>query len=158
MERFTFFWSGPFSQWYLARFVVDGVRYNCAEQYMMAGKARLFGDEKTERAIMSCSDPKAQKAHGRDVKPFNAQKWDNVSPEVVYAGNYAKFTQNADLKALLLETVGTTLVEASPYDKLWGIGLSASDPRAKTRSTWKGKTGLGETLTRLRDDLIKESR
>lgn len=156
MEEFEFFWNGPFSQWLRCRFVVDGVKYNCAEQYMMAEKARLFGDKKMERAIMKSTSPREQKAFGRKVKNFNVHKWESVARDIVYKGNYAKFTQDKKLLKVLLLTKGTTIVEASPYDKIWGIGLRKDDKRAQSRSTWQGKNWLGEVLTKLRDDLLKE--
>jgi ribA/ribD-fused uncharacterized protein len=153
-EKFTFFWSGPFSQWQGCRFVIDGVAYNCAEQYMMAEKARLFGDDEALKQILAAKSPRTQKALGRKVRNFSPSRWDACCREVVYRANWAKFTQNEDLKQLLLATAGTTLVEASPKDTIWGIGLAEDDPRAQERATWRGKNWLGETLTRVRDDIL----
>lgn len=155
-ERFTFFWDGPFSQWHKSTFTVDGKKYVCAEQYMMAAKARLFGDKDAERMIMATGDPKEQKRLGRQVQGFNEQKWNSAAKDIVYKANYAKFSQHDDLRKLLLATAGTTLVEASPYDTIWGIGLPKDDPRAQTRSQWKGKNWLGEVLTKVRDDLLAD--
>lgn len=157
MEKFTFFWSGPFSQWHPSFFKIGGITYNCAEQYMMAEKARLFRDGKNLVKIMSTSNPKDQKRYGRQVQNFNEIKWNSVARNIVYRGNYAKFTQNPELKKKLIETAGTTLVEASPYDTIWGIGLAKEDPRTKNRSEWLGTNWLGKTLTKLRNDIIKES-
>jgi ribA/ribD-fused uncharacterized protein len=157
-EQFTFFWNGPFSQWYMCSFVVEGVRYNCAEQFMMAQKAIRFNDTLAHHLIMNSDSPKDQKRFGRSVSDFNVDYWNRVAKQVVYTGNYAKFTQNPSLKDNLLATVGTTLVEASPYDKIWGIGLREKDPKALTRSTWQGKNWLGEVLTQVREDLIKEGK
>lgn len=154
MEKFTFFWKGPLSQWHKSNFVVNGVGFNCAEQYMMAEKASIFSDKLTYEKIMNTSSPKEQKYFGRQVAEFDVDFWNRVAKKVVYKGNWAKFTQDNNLKSLLLATEGTTLVEASPYDKIWGIGLGKSDPRAQSRDTWQGKNWLGETLTKLRDDLI----
>ncbi len=156
MEKFTFFWDGPFSQWEECEFEIDGVLYNCAEQYMMAAKAKLFKDEDTLDRIMEEESPRGQKQLGRLVKGFNTDRWNTVAREVVYEGNYAKFTQNADLLDKLLATKGTTLVEASPYDCVWGIGLRETDKDAKDRSKWRGTNWLGEVLTGLREDLIDE--
>lgn len=155
-EQFTLFWNGPFSQWCDAEFEVDGVTYNCAEQYMMAEKARLFGDDETLAKIMAAWSPREQKKLGRQVKGFDPDAWNAVSREAVYRGNYAKFTQNPHLLKRLMDTKGTTLVEASPYDRIWGIGLSADDERALDRSQWQGKNWLGETLTKVREALIEE--
>jgi ribA/ribD-fused uncharacterized protein len=153
MEQFTFFWKGPFSQWLIRDFIIDTVTYNCCEQYMMASKALLFKDTFTYNKIMSTTKPFEQKALGREVQNFDNAIWMQQAKKIVYNGNFAKFTQHDDLKKLLLETKGTTLVEASPKDSLWGIGLAETDDRAKDRKTWKGKNWLGETLTQVREDI-----
>ena len=155
-ERFQFFWHGPFSQWHSCRFTVDGIEYNCAEQYMMASKARLFGDTGAAEAIMKAGRPKDQKNLGRHVLNFDTAVWNENARRIVYEGNRAKFTQHPDLLAKLFATQGATLVEASPFDTVWGIGLKGSDPRALSRSTWRGRNWLGETLTYLREDLLRE--
>jgi ribA/ribD-fused uncharacterized protein len=152
--KFTFFWNGPFSQWESCTFKVDGITYNCAEQYMMAKKAKLFKDEDTYEKIMEATHPREQKKLGRQVKGFHADRWNNVAREIVYEGNHAKFTQNPKLLKKLLETKGTTLVEASPYDCIWGIGMREGDKGVNDRSNWRGKNWLGEVLTGLREDLI----
>ena len=156
-EKFTLFFRGPFSQWHRDSdhwFEVAGVTYNCAEQYMMAEKARLFGDEGAEKQIMSAGHPRDQKAIGKLVKPFDEDRWNLAARDIVYKGNYAKFTQHADLKDELLETAGTTLVEASPYDHIWGIKLGSINPDCHDRSKWRGTNWLGEVLTKVRDDLM----
>lgn len=153
MEKFIYFWGGPFSQWAQSPFTVDGKKYNCAEQYMMAGKARLFKDWATEAKIMAAETPKEQKSLGRTVQPFDETLWDHCAKTIVYTGNYFKFTQNNSFFNQLLDTDGFTLVEASPFDKIWGIGLAESDPRALSRDTWLGTNYLGEILTNLREDL-----
>lgn len=152
----TFFFTekSPFSQWYRCRFVVDGQAYNCAEQYMMHGKAVLFGDDEMARKILEADHPRTQKALGRKVKNFDAAVWEREHLRIVKDGNRAKFTQNADLLEKLLATKGTTLVEASPYDRIWGIGLGADNPRAKDPAQWRGKNLLGQILTELRDELL----
>lgn len=164
MEQFTLFWDGPFSQWEPSVFVIDDVEYSCAEQYMMAEKARLFEDEHTLDEIMEAEDPGAQKALGRQVFGFDADIWaedeDNGRPRcwnIVWRGNMAKFSQNPHLLKCLLKTEGTTLVEASPYDRIWGIGLAASDPRAKNRENWDGMNWLGEVITAVRSFLETDS-
>lgn len=153
-ERFTFFWSGPFSQWHGCRFVVDGRAYNCAEQYMMHQKAVLFGDAEAAGRIMQASHPREQKALGRKVRSFDATRWSAAARDIVFAGNWAKFTQDERLKAALLATRGTTLVEASPHDAIWGIGLAETDPRALDRSTWQGTNWLGQVLTAVREAIL----
>ena len=151
-EEFTFFWHGPFSQWYMRDFIVKDVTYNCAEQYMMAHKARLFGDDDMYAQIMTSSNPKDQKRLGRQVRNYREEIWgtyDGYARITVRDANMAKFTQHTDLRAKLLGTTGT-LVEASPYDKIWGIGLREDGPRALNRYTWLGTNWLGYILTEVR--------
>lgn len=155
MEKFTFFWGGPFSQWHSCQFTVDGIVYNCAEQFMMAKKAQIFGDEVSYQSIMESKSPRTQKALGRKVWSFDAETWNQLARDVVYRGNFAKFSQNSHLEELLRATIGTTLVEASPFDRIWGIGLKEGQPETKDRATWRGKNWLGEVLTAVRDDLIQ---
>ena len=164
MEQFTLFWDGPFSQWTPSVFVIDDVEYSCAEQYMMAEKARLFEDDDILEEIMEAEDPGVQKALGRQVSNFDADIWaedeDNGRPRcwnIVWRGNMAKFSQNPHLLKRLLKTEGTTLAEASPYDRIWGIGLGSSDSRAKDRENWNGKNWLGEVVTTVRSFLIADS-
>jgi ribA/ribD-fused uncharacterized protein len=120
---------------------------------MMHGKAMLFGDTATAREVLAAAHPKQHKALGRKVKPFVDETWKAKRIEIVTAGSRAKFTQNAELMALLLETNGTELVEASPYDRIWGIGLGANDPRASDPKQWRGQNLLGKILTALREEL-----
>lgn len=155
-EKFTFFWSGTFSQWHPSPFMVDAIWYNCAEQYMMAEKAKLFHDTKKFQMILNAIEPVDQKRYGRLVENFVKETWDANAKNIAYKGNYAKFTQNENMKKELLATAGTTLVEASPEDTIWGIGLRKEDPRALNRDTWKGTNWLGQTLTEVREHIIKE--
>jgi len=157
-EQFTFFWSGPFTQWHRSPFEIDGIWYNCAEQYMMAEKARMFGDTEMESRIMTAIEPADQKRYGRQVKGFDLKKWNATAREIVYRGSYAKYTQNPKLKENLLKTAGTTLVEASPHDKIWGIGLHKTDHRCKNRETWQGSNWLGEVLTKVREKITDENK
>jgi len=157
-EEFHFFWSGPFSQWYPSRFTIDKIVYETAEQYMMAEKARLFKDDETLRKILKTKNPKEQKALGRQVKNFNPNVWNAKAKNIVYDGNRPKFKQDKRLLKILFETSPKTLVEASPFDKIWGIGLAEDDPRAQKRETWQGTNWLGEVLTQLRNDLIAEGK
>ncbi|MBB6023492.1 ribA/ribD-fused uncharacterized protein [Paenibacillus sp. JGP012] len=155
MEKFTFFWhtASPFSQWHPANFIVNGLQYTSAEQYMMHQKALLFGDLKIAEQIMSTNSASVQKKLGRQVKGFDQTVWEAECQRIVYEGNQAKFTQNEKLLAALLATRGTTLVEASPDDRIWGVGLAEENPRIRNRSTWRGTNWLGEILTRLREEI-----
>jgi ribA/ribD-fused uncharacterized protein len=152
---FTFFYtqSSPFSQWYRCSFVVNGRTFGCAEQFMMHGKAELFGDREIADQILAAREPREHKSLGRKVQTFDDAKWRAAREAIVKAGNRAKFTQNTALLDLLLATRGTTLVEASPRDRIWGIGLTATDPRALDPATWRGQNLLGKILTELRDEL-----
>lgn len=117
-------------------------------------KALFFEDEDAQKRIMLAGHPKTQKAIGRKVKGFIKDKWDKYARDFVYRGNYEKFRQHSDLWEKLKATAGTTLVEASPSDHIWGIGLSEHDPRALDRSKWQGTNWLGEVLTCVRDDIL----
>jgi len=156
-EKFTFFYqsASPFSQWHSCFFQVNDLAYSCAEQYMMHQKAIVFGDIESADKIMKAKTPREQKALGRKVRNFDAAVWEVEAKKVVYKANYAKFTQNKKLFDVLMTTDGTTLVEASTSDKIWGIGLDAQDARAYSRETWCGTNWLGEVLTQLREDLKK---
>jgi ribA/ribD-fused uncharacterized protein len=155
-DRFTFFFrpEAPFSQWHPARFELGGHAFVCAEQYMMYGKAALFGDAEIGAEILAAAAPRQHKALGRKVRNFNDAIWKAHREPIVADGSRAKFTQNPELRHALLETAGTELVEASPFDRIWGIGLAATDPRAENPSQWRGQNLLGKILTRLRDELL----
>jgi ribA/ribD-fused uncharacterized protein len=153
-EAFTFFWKHRLSQWHAARFVVGGITFHCAEQYMMYAKAMLFGDRDAADRILGTESPLEQQAIGRTVRGFDESIWTLFREGIVFAGNYARFDQNADQRELLFATRGTTLVEASPHDRVWGIGLVADDPRANDRAQWQGLNLLGEALTRVREVLL----
>jgi hypothetical protein len=156
MEEFHLFYGGVFSQWYPCKFTINMIEYNCAEQYMMAMKASMF-DWSMLDEIMASTQPRHQKELGRKIKNFNIELWNKYAKDIVFQGNLAKFGQNTNLRKLLKDTAPKTLVEASPYDKIWGIGLDAKDPRALSRNTWQGTNWLGETLTRVRDTLINHA-
>ena len=142
-----------FSQWYDVYFEVDGVQYHTTEQYMMASKARLFGDEDTWNEIMNAYSPAEYKKLGRKVKGFDATIWDEKKLDIVVEGNKAKFSQNPELKEFLLSTGDAILVEASPYDKIWGIAMRATQAAKCTVDQWKGLNLLGFALMVVRDSL-----
>ena len=162
--KFIFFWGHGkttddsvtktcLSQWWDCCFTVDGVEYHTAEQYMMAQKAVLFGDEKIRREIMAAGHPKQFKDLGRKISGFKQDVWDQNCCEIVIKGNVAKFSQNEDLKAFLLGTNMRVLVEASPYDRIWGIGMGADDSKAENPTLWNGTNFLGFCLMEVRDIL-----
>lgn len=161
--NYTYFFhsDSPFSQWHPSRFIGDRVGtaaiwFENAEQYMMWRKAIVFGDTDVAWKILATTNPKEIKALGREVKNFDDKIWGNVRFDVVFMGNLYKFTQNPELKEALLNTKGI-LVEASPYDKIWGIGLSEADARKTSPESWPGKNLLGVALTRLRKILANSA-
>ncbi len=153
MRTYTLFYNGPFSQWHACNFTLDKTQYNCAEQYMMHQKALLFKDEESAQRILGSFSPMEEKRIGREVKGFKHEIWVPAREKVVYQGNHAKFTQNPALLRILMETKGTTLVEASPYDTIWGIGLAEDELDAWNEKHWRGQNLLGKILTQLREDL-----
>lgn len=151
-DTMVLFYGGPFSQWYASKFTIDGITYNTAEQFMMAMKADYFGDDEAKFKIMNTNDPSEQKALGRQVKNFDKEAWDAVSRGYVYQANMAKFS-HPQLKQFIIDTGDRILVEASPYDKIWGIGLAVDDPKALDKNNWRGTNWLGEVLMKVRNDL-----
>lgn len=142
-----------FSQWYPSPFEVNGVRYLTAEHYMMAEKARLFGDEERLAQILSCEHPGEAKKFGRLVEGFNNETWNAHRFDIVVAGNMGKFGQNDALKQFLVGTGDRVLVEASPIDRIWGIGLAADDRAAENPASWNGLNLLGFALMEARQQL-----
>jgi len=163
VPEFLFFWGHTaknhkidkhvLSQWWPAAFVVDGQAYATAEHYMMAQKAELFGDRDTLAAILAASGPAQAKKLGRGVKDFNEEHWTAHRFDVAVRGNLAKFGQNPELRDWLLTTGETVLVEASPVDSIWGIGLAADDKRATDPNDWPGLNLLGFALMKTRQSL-----
>ena len=156
-EQFTFFWGhrgkapqAVCSQFFPSPMVIEGQRLVCGEQWMHLRKAQLFGDAATAAAILAEAEPARHKALGRQVTGFSAPAWAAVARDIVFRGSMAKFSQNPDLLDRLRQSAGTTLVEASPDDAVWGIGLARDDPRAARRDTWLGTNWLGAVLTEVR--------
>jgi ribA/ribD-fused uncharacterized protein len=154
-NNFVFFYGGPFSQWYRGQFEIGGIKYNCAEQYMMSQKALLFGDREAYDKIMKSHDPSTQKATGKKVRNFDKDKWEKVCRKIVYDANYAKFS-GGTMKAILLSTGDKEIVEASPTDTIWGIGLAEGDPRCLDKTQWRGTNWLGIAIMEVRDTFRKE--
>ena len=142
-----------FSQWWQAPFDLDGIRYTSAEVYMMAEKARLFNDEAMRRNIIECAHPREAKKWGRSIKNFHEAEWNRHRFDIVVRGNKAKFEQNEALKTYLLGTGDHILVEASPVDTIWGIGLAEENPLCGDPEQWKGLNLLGFALMNVRSIL-----
>lgn len=168
LPDFLFFWGHRakpnqaagkhvLSQWWPAAFEIDGIRYPTAEHYMMAEKARLFADDERLALILEAESPDRAKALGRKVQNFDAARWDAAALQRVIAGNLAKFSQNPPLRAYLLATGQKVIVEASPLDRIWGIGMAADDERAAQPPEWQGRNLLGFALMAVRAELAAAS-
>ncbi|GAB2838079.1 NADAR family protein [Actinocorallia aurea] len=157
--RYVYFWghtpnaSGNhvFSQWWQGAFELDGVRYPSAEHAMMAGKARLFGDDAALAKVMAAGHPRDAKSAGREVRGFDEDVWAEHRFDLVTRVSAAKFGATPELRAHLLGTGTRVLVEASPLDRIWGIGLAADAPDASAPARWRGLNLLGFALMRARD-------
>ena len=160
--KFLFFWghrpakdgqitASCLSQWWPAYFKVDGIRYPTAEHWMMAEKARLFGDKLAEQKVFEADSPQQVKQIGREVCGFDEARWDMEKRRIVTEGSFAKFSQNKELGKFLLSTEDQIIVEASPVDRVWGIGLAANDERASNPLLWRGDNLLGFALMDVRD-------
>lgn len=144
---------GCLSQWYKSHFFSVANHYCCMEQFMMSQKAKLFGDDEIMQQILSCDDPKKIKALGQKVRNFDETVWGEVKYSIVLNGNYKKFSQNPQLKNFLLQTGDKILVEASPYDGVWGIKMAESDENVQNPLNWRGQNLLGFALMEVRDAL-----
>ena len=159
--EYLFFWKpnhgvidkSCLGQWQPSTFHVGLSTYCCAEQYMMDDKAGLSGDNETRKLIMDATNPREIQQLGRQIKHFKQDLWDKVKYSTVLNANYYKFTQNDEMRNFLLSTGDKVLVEASPIDTVWGIGLSENDTQCHNPNTWKGQNLLGFALMEVRDDL-----
>lgn len=152
-DKYVFFWGELYSQWYAADMIIDGIKYNCCEQYMMHQKALTFGDTEMAELIMKTKDPNTQKSYGKQVSGFNRNLWDRVCLKIVYKANLAKFTQHPELGKELLETGDKIIVEASPYDVIWGIGMGENDEGIEDPINWNGTNLLGWAIMIVRQEL-----
>ncbi|WP_307078998.1 NADAR family protein [Streptomyces canus] len=141
------------SQWWPSPFVVDGLTYATAEHWMMAGKARLFEDQEAERRVLAAGSPAQAKSVGRLVRGFDERTWRRERFGIVVEGSVHKFAAHADLREFLLNTGDRVLVEASPVDRVWGIGLAADDEAAGDPERWRGPNLLGFALMEARHRL-----
>ncbi len=142
-----------FSQWWRCSFEVDGVRYSSAEQFMMAEKARVFGDVEVLEQILRVDEPREVKALGRQVRGYVDSVWSAKRLDAVTRGSLAKFSSSAALKEFLLATGDAILVEAAPRDVIWGIGLGRANPLVHQPAQWRGQNLLGFALVRARAQL-----
>ncbi len=163
--KYIFFWGHQpsrdgritntcFSQWYAASFQSDDIDYQTAEHYMMAEKARLFNSPEILDQILKSKHPGAAKKLGREIQNFSETQWLQKRFEIVVKGNVLKFSQNDALRQYLLSTGNRILVEASPIDKIWGIGLAANDANVSHPKRWPGLNLLGFALMEARQMIL----
>lgn len=153
-DNYEFFWGGIYSNWAPSDIVVGDKTFNCVEQYMMYKKAEVAGDTESMQAVMNTQMPNEQKAIGRRIKNYDDAKWAAVRYEIVKEAIRAKFTQHADLKEKLLASGNKHIVEASPYDVVWGIGMGEDHPDRFDESKWRGDNLLGKCIMDVRAELV----
>ena len=155
-DTHIYFYGSVFSQWAMRDMTIDNIKYCTCEQFMMAEKARLFGDDHALSQIMKACDPSVQKSWGKKVKNFDKDKWEEIAQDVVYKANYAKFTQNDDCYEELMRSGDKVIVEASPYDCIWGVGLGSDNPKVLDEKNWRGTNWLGEAIMKVRETIKRE--
>ena len=159
MDRVTdthvYFWGSPFSNWYNCKVKHEGETFHNSEQAFMWEKAMYFDDLEIADLILEASSPSVAKSLGREVSGFNAETWSNVSYEYMVDVCYEKFRQHPKLQILLLSTGDKVIVEASPHDKIWGVGLHWDDDKILDEANWNGQNLLGKALMDVREKLKK---
>ena len=138
--------NGYLSNWYISKFKVDQRTFSSMEQYMMYSKARLFGDDKIANRIMREHDVAKIKRLGREVSNFSQKVWDANKEIIIVKGLIAKFSQNEELKEKLLSTGDAELAEMAVQDKIWGTGMSMTNPNRFNKLLWNGQNLLGKCL------------
>lgn len=157
-SEYVFFLSGYLSQWHASPFKWNGIKYYCAEQFMMAEKARLFGDEETRQQILKTTSPAEHKKLGRMVKNYDDDVWVGNRYDIVYVGNFLKFAQNPELlSALIQDGKNRDFVECNPKDKIWGIGLGLDNPDIYDKDKWQGLNLLGKILNHVYFTFMNET-
>ena len=157
-DKYVLFWGGIFSNFAKTEYVShDGITFCCSEQEFMYRKAIHFNDIETSQKILAARDPKEIKALGRQVKRFIEDEWTRVCKDYMFRACLSKFSQVAKARKAILSYPGLQFVEASPYDCIWGIGLSESDAHSLDSSTWRGSNWLGQVLDSVRSHIERES-
>jgi ribA/ribD-fused uncharacterized protein len=158
-DKYVFFWGDTtFSNWGNADFIYKDHKFGNTEQAFMWEKAVFFKDEKIAEEILANTNPSYCKKLGRQIKRFDAEQWLIDSFIFMVAVNYCKYSQNSDLKEILLSTGDKTIVEASPYDRIWGIGIHWNDDACLDEANWLGKNLLGKALMHVRMELQNENK
>ncbi|ELP87806.1 hypothetical protein EIN_273230 [Entamoeba invadens IP1] len=162
-HKYVFFWQPKITgevnksclgQWYPSPFDYNNQHFLFAEQFMMAYKAKLFHDDEMYQKIMKSTEPRQMKKFGQQVRNFDSDVWDQYKDVIVYTGNIQKFTQNPELRKFLVETGDKVLVEASPYDNIWGIKMDENNPNCRKPELWLGENHLGFDLMITRGMLL----
>lgn len=159
-QTFVYFWkphqkNGYLGNWYDSPFVLEEIQFKNSEQYLMWGKAKLFQDNKIAEEILKTSDPIRMKKLGQQVRGFEQIKWDDNKFHIMCTALTAKFSQNPELLKCILATNNMILVEASPFDKIWGIGMDFKEAVQTEQAKWRGENLLGKALMKVRDELKK---
>lgn len=154
-SNYAFFWGQWPSNWEYSPFTLNGEKYTCVEQWMMAEKARIFNDNRARNLILKTPSPAEQKQLGRKVKNYDEEIWSSIRYNVVLTGTLEKYRQNNWLCDLLLDTGDLLFVEASPEDPIWGIGMKSSDPNILNTKLW-GQNLLGKIITEAREIIKQE--
>lgn len=152
-DTHIYFWDGVFSNWYpcIIKLPQDGNVFNCSEQMFMFAKAKYFGDEKIAQEILKAKHPKEQKNLGRKIENFDESEWAKVRVGFMHESVIRKFTIPG-LRKQLMDTGDKIIVEASPYDTIWGVGLSENDDKILSEMNWKGQNLLGKVLMNVREN------
>lgn len=161
-EKHVFFWGSWLSNWYPAPFTLtdsldNELTFRTSEQYFMWRKAMEFKDEETAKKILEAETPKEAKKLGRKVKGFDDSVWDKKKYDVMFTANVHKYHQNPPLAVWLIDHMfdNKQFVEASPYDKIWGIGMSMDAEGVDDEANWKGQNLLGRVLNSIRNNFLK---
>lgn len=155
-DTHVYFWNGEFSNFHPIKIKYNKINFYTTEQIFMWEKALYFEDKEIAQKIMVTAEPSECKRLGRQIKNFDADKWSIVSYDIMVNANYHKYSQNPILKDLLLETGDKTLVEASPFDKIWGVGLASFNDEILDEKNWRGQNLLGKALMEVRDKIRNE--
>jgi ribA/ribD-fused uncharacterized protein len=155
-DSHIYFWDGPFSQWFYRENLISykGLKFSSAEKFMMFKKAELFQDLEILEVILELEIPRNIKTIGKVIRNFNDEIWDKHKLDIVTEGNYLKFLQNPDLYSFIEEHKEKIIVEASPVDKIWGIGLHFNNPDCLDDTKWQGQNLLGKAIMRAREQLF----
>ena len=158
-DTHVYFWGSFLSNFYLTKIgstkdmCIQNQTFNCSEQVYMIEKAAFFGDFASVEKMLKCEDGASVKALGRKVKNFDVEAWDKVSYEKMLIACRAKFFQNNLLSLQLCRTESKKIVEASPTDLIWGVGLYEDDDRILDDKNWTGENRLGKVLMQVREEL-----